>query len=220
MANPTNNPRLFEVNLIGDQVSKFFRRRTFQKWCTVGAVVMLLIALVMAVRIVMNVSKALAVNSGIRADKLQIQKDEEDLASLDKLKQDVLDHIKKVASLVPIADARVSWAPKLAALAGAFPPGTTLMNFRGSEGDLFNAWATVHPTAEAQNAGVKINFAVGYAPSADTEKYPVTFVKKLRDSKDFLFHVDNVGLDSLEQDSEQGKPLVILRGSAEGARPN
>ena len=134
MANPATNVRLFEVNLIGDRISKFFRRRTLQKWCTVGAAVMLLIAVVMAIRIVLNVSKSFAVNSAIRADVRQIQKDEEGVASLDKLKQDVLAHVQNVAPLLAIADAKVYWAPKLVALADASPPGASLMTFQGIAG--------------------------------------------------------------------------------------
>lgn len=218
MANPATNVRLFEVNLIGNRISKFFRRRTLQKWCTVGAAVMLLIAVVMAIRIVLNVSKSFAVNSAIRADVRQIQKDEEGVASLDKLKQDVLAHVQNVAPLLAIADAKVYWAPKLVALADASPPGASLMTFQGMQGDLFGAVMASGSAAEGQVPGVKIVFAVVYVLGEGSEENPIALVRTLRQSKDFLRHLDHVGLDSLEIETEEGSPVVILRGTAEGAR--
>lgn len=121
MANPTSNIRLFEINLIGDRVSTFFRRRAFQKWCMVAALAMLLAGGVMAVRAVMNVTKAWNLSNGITQDQKQILDLQTQLATLDKLKQQAQARINGIKPLVPIANARVSWAPKLAALAGAFP---------------------------------------------------------------------------------------------------
>jgi hypothetical protein len=218
MATSASNFRLFEVNLIGDRIQKSFRRRALQKWCTVGTAVMLLAALVMAIRIVVHLSAGFGVNSRIRADERQIQKDEEGIANLDKLKQDVLARVRNVAPLVAIADAKVDWAPKLVALGEASPSGASLMTFQGSQGDLFGALATTSSTAGSQAPGVKINFAVVYIPDESSEENPINLVKRLRASKDFLRHLDHVGLDSLENETEEGSSVVILRGTAEGAR--
>jgi len=218
MANPTSNIRLFEVNLIGDRVSTFFRRRAFQKWCMVAALALLLAGGVMAVRAVMNVSAAWNLNNGIQAAKKQIKASEAQLAQLDIRMQEAQARVNEILPLVPVAKARVSWAPKLAALAGAFPPGTILMTFRASQGDLFSGLAAAHPNAEALASGIKINFAVIYARSASPLETPVLLVQNLQKSESFMRQLNHVGLESLEQEAWLSKSVMVLRGSAEGAR--
>ena len=92
------------------------------------------------------------------------------------------------------------------------------MTFYGSQGDLFGALATTSPAGGSQAPGVNIKFAVVYIPDETSEDNPINLVKRLRASKDFLSHLDHVALDSLENETQGGNPVVILRGTAEGAR--
>lgn len=92
------------------------------------------------------------------------------------------------------------------------------MTFRASQGDLFSALAVVHPNADALAGGVKMSFALMYARNAGSDETPSLFVQNLQKSGSFMRHVDHVGLDSLEQQLWQSKSIMVLNGSAEGAR--
>jgi membrane-associated protease RseP (regulator of RpoE activity) len=225
MVNAPNEVRLFEVNLISDQVSKLLRRRTFQQLSAITAALMLVAGAVLAVLMAMHLCTAVRMRTGTQLENKELADLRKICADLDNQRQIAQRRADAVAALLPIARQRVPWAPKLAAAAADLPPGAGIISVQATQRDVFVA-RTAAPTgpkpapfafAPREDAGLpQMAIAILYAPSLGGEENCSLYAERLKKDETFMNKFDSVQLVAMQQDSWEGKPVQVLHIRAQG----
>lgn len=224
MANAPNDVRLFEVNLISDQVSMLLRRRAFQQLSGIAAALMLVAGTLLALLMAMHLITALHMRSGTQLKIKELADLQKICTDLDRQRENAKERADAVAPLLPIARQRVAWAPKLAAAAAALPPGTGLVNLQATQRDVFIVRTAAGPKsgssafAARDEAGLpQIAIAVLYKSSVGAEDNLALYVERLKKDATFMNKFDSVHLVAMEQDSWESKPVQVLHIHAQGA---
>ena len=117
----------------------------------------------------------------------------------------------------------MAWAPKLAAVAAALPPGTGIVNIQATQRDVFvvrtAAGAKSGPSAFAtqDEAGLpQMAIAILFTPSPDGEENLGVFAERLKKDEMFMNKFDSVHLVAMEQDTWQNRPVEVLHVHAQG----
>ena len=179
MANGANEVRLFEVNLISDQVSMLLRRRAFQQLSGIAAVLMIAAGTALALLMAMHLTTAFRMRSGTQSKIRELADLQRICAGLDEQRERATQRANVVAPLLPIARQRVAWAPKLAAAAAALPPGAGIVNVQATQRDVFVVRTAAGPASgrsafAAQDEGGLPQMAISVlcTPSAGVEEQP------------------------------------------------
>ena len=219
------SPKLFEVNLLGDRVDKLRRRRLWRNMASVAALLMLLIGGLLALTAVMHLTTAMRLKLGVRNLEGELAQQQRVCQELDALKKATWDEVQAVSPLIPLARARVAWAPKLAALADELEPMTGLLSVQGFSGDVFSARPSGVETAKGRRTippGQEDTFvprlfiAVLYTPVAGGDENPHSLLERLRSSEPFMRKMAFVRLVATEEDSWNSRPVIVLHCSARG----
>jgi hypothetical protein len=218
MANPQSEVRLFEVNLISDQINALMRRRNFQVLSSLGAALMIAAGAVLAILMVMHLSTALRMRSGTQS-RIEAVKDLEKLcADLDSQRENAKKRAEAIAPLLPIAHDRMAWAPKIAAAAAALPPGAGIVNLQATQRDVFLARPTggAKPVIQDQAGLPQMAVAILCPPAANSEENIGAFVERLKKDETFMNKFDSVHLVAMEQDTWENRPVQVLHVHAQG----
>ncbi len=223
MANAPNEVRLFEVNLISDQISTLLRRRAFQQLSAVAAVLMILAGTVLAILMATHLTVAFKMRSGTQGRMKEVAELQKICTGLDNERERATQLANAFAPLLPIARARMAWAPKLAAAAAALPPGAGILNLQATQRDVFIVRASAGPksgslaTAAQDEAGLpQMAIAMLCAPSAGGDENLSAFAERLKKDAAFMSKFDSVHLVALEQDNWENKPVEVLHVRAQG----
>ncbi|MGD1001578.1 MAG: hypothetical protein ABSA67_12875 [Candidatus Brocadiia bacterium] len=223
MANAPNEVRLFEVNLISDQVSMLLRRRAFQQLSGIAAVLMLVAGTVLAFLMAMHLITALHMRSGTQIKIQELADLQKICTELDNQRENAKKRADAVAPLLPIARQRVAWAPKLAAAAAALPPGTGIVSLQATQRDVFVVRTPAGPKsgpsafAAQDEAGLpQIALAILYRSAPGVEDNLGLYAERLKKDATFMNKFDSVHLVAMEQDSWGGKPVEVLHIHAQG----
>jgi membrane-associated protease RseP (regulator of RpoE activity) len=206
----------FRVNLISDQVNTLLRQRAFQQLSVVASVLMVAAGTILALLMTMHLATAIRMRSGTQSKIREIGDLQKICEDLDHQKKRATQRANAIAPLLPIARQRVAWAPKLAAVAAALPPGAGVVSIRASQSDIFVVRASAN--AKQQNEGglpqmaIAILCAASEAPSDNLG----AFVENLKKDEAFMNKFDSVQLTAMEQDSWASKPVEILHVHAQG----
>ena len=222
---PAISPRLFEVNLLRDRVDKLRRRRMWQNVASGAALLMLLVGGLLALAAVMHLTNAMRLGLGVRNLEGELAQQKKVCLELDGLKKATLDEVQALSPLIPLARARVAWAPKLAALADALEPGTGLLSVQGGSGDVFSARSPgvepakgrrPIPPGQEDTFLPRLSFAMLYAPVAGGEENPHSLLERLRSSEPFMRKIAFVRLVAMEEDTWNSRPIIVLHCTARG----
>jgi len=221
---------LFEVNLIAGHVEVLRRRQLMARVVELTALVVFLLAAFVALY-------ALEHGAAIVRRRQQISKLKKDhavlsdkVAVLDKMRDDLVQNTEIVAPLLPVAEQRVAWAPKLAALATSLPAGMGIMEVQTANADFFipsqpkpaskpnrateNSTKTPQRTKKNANA---IQFKVVYHPKIGSTTDPMDALREnLLSSDVFMKNMTFVQLISSSMEDIQEKDVLIFEGVAEG----
>lgn len=207
----------FEINLLGDQVRRLRRHQTLRQVGVLCALAMLLVGAGFAVRTATHLTKARRLSLGVRELSRSIEGQRKICQELDTLRATVQEQCRPFLPLLPIARARTAWTPKLLALAEALPPEAGLLLLNASSGDPFAAPTVASVvTANAPDTSAHLSLAVLYRPSSAGLERPITLLERLRASPAFMEKMDTVRLEAMEADHWQGRPAVVVRGTAKG----
>jgi len=134
-----------------------------------------------------------------------------------------------VGALTSIARRRVAWAPKLAAIAQALPPGGGILSVDAQSGDTFyQPPPPVPPHFDKQGKEVPraavapptppaMKFSVLLSPTLGASD-PMPLLDRLRKSEVFMTRIAGVQIDATAQDNWMGGPAIVLSGSCTGAQ--
>ena len=215
MANAPKELQLFEVNLISDQVSMLLRRRAFQQLSGIAAVLMLAVGTFLAFLIVMHVATAFRMRSGQKIKNKEITELRTICADLDNQRAGAEARMAGVAPLLPIARARMAWAPKLVAAANDLPPGTGIISLQATQRDVF--LAGVGSKSSDEGGLPQIAISILYLPvSGDEEENLGLYAERLRNDKTFMYKFDSAHLVAMDRDTWQGSPVEVLHIHALG----
>ena len=220
MANAPSEIQLFEVNLISDQVNMLLRRRAYQQLSGIATVLMIAIGTALALFMTMHLTTALRMRSGTESQKKELKDLEKMCADLDVLKARATQRANVIAPLLPIARQRLAWAPKLAAVAAALPPGGTgVVNIQASQRDVFVVRTSTgaKPSFPQDEGGLpQMAIAILCASSAGVEDNLGVFTERLKKDAAFMDKFDSVHLAAMEQDTWASMPVEILHIRAQG----
>jgi membrane-associated protease RseP (regulator of RpoE activity) len=219
MANAPSEVQLFEVNLISNQVNILLRRRTFQQLSGIAAVLMIAAGTVLALLMAGHLSVAIRMRSGTQSKMRELEDLQKMCADLDSQKERATQHANAVAPLLPIARQRLAWAPKLAAVAAALPPGTGVVNIQATQRDVFVVRTSTgaKPSFPQDEAGLpQMAIAILCTSSAGVEDNLGVFAERLKKDEAFMDKFDSVHLAAMEQDAWARIPVEILHIRAQG----
>jgi hypothetical protein len=216
MATAQSDIRLFEVNLISDHVSALLRRRTFQQLSGFASVVLIAAGTFLAISMLVHLTAALHLRSGTLGKEKDIEDLKEICRKLDAERETANKRATTVAPLVPIARQRIAWAPKLAAAAGALPPGTGVLNLQATQRDVFVNRTSAPKSGIQDEAGLpQISIAILCMPTAGDESLEA-FAERLKKDGTFMNKFDSVHLVAMEQDTWESRPVEVLHVHAQG----
>jgi hypothetical protein len=220
MANAPSEVQLFEVNLISDQVATLLRRRAFQQLSGAATVLMIAAGTILALLMAMHLSTAFRMRSGTQSKIRELEDLQKMCAGLDNQKERATQRANAVAPLLPIARQRLAWAPKLAAVAAALPPGGTgVVNIQASQRDVFVVRTSTgaKPSFPQDEGGLpQMAIAILCASSAGVEDNLGVFTERLKKDAAFMDKFDSVHLAAMEQDTWASMPVEILHIRAQG----
>jgi membrane-associated protease RseP (regulator of RpoE activity) len=224
MANAPSEIHLYEVNLISDQVSTLLRRRAFQQLSGVAAVLMIVAGTALAILMFMHLTVAFHMRSRTQGRVTELAELQKICTALDNERDRATQLANTFAPLLPIARARMAWAPKLAAAAAALPPGAGILNLQATQRDVFVNRAaaaaksgTPLAVAALDEAGLpQIAIAMLCTPSASGDENLSAFAERLKKDEAFMSKFDSVHLVALEQDNWENKPVEVLHVRAQG----
>jgi len=214
---------LFEINLVAERAEKLRRRQRLEIWTLGAALVILAIAAVFLLQSVRNVTKSWKSRNVVRMRESQIHRMEQERTDIERFREAVAMKVEKLVSLAPLAERRVLWAPKLAALAEALPESMGIAKLRADSGELFVA---SHAGAKKKGATRRrrhktsavpaLNFSVIYLPPGLAD--PISrLLDPLRNSDAFMQKMDFIRMEQTEEGIWQGVPVTFFRGLAKGA---
>jgi membrane-associated protease RseP (regulator of RpoE activity) len=222
MSTAPNGVELFEVNLISDQISTLLRRKAFEQLAGVATVLMIFAGAILAIFMVMHLTTALRMRSGTQSKLKEVQSLERLCADLDSDRARATQRANAVAPLLPIARQRVAWAPKLAAVAAALPPGTGIVSIQASQRDVFIIRAPAAKSAgltyAAQDAAglPQMSIAILCTTLGAGEETLDVFTERLKKDAAFMDKFDSIEQAAMEQDQWAGKPVEVLHIHAQG----
>ena len=223
MANAPNEVRLFEVNLISDQVSMLLRRRAFQQLSGIAAALMIIVGTALALLMAMHLTTALRMRSGTQSKIQELEDLQKTCTELDSQREKATQRVNAIAPLLPIARQRVAWAPKLAAAAASLPAGAGIINLQATQRDVFVIRTATGPksgpsafTAQDEAGLPQMAIAILFTPSASGDDNLSAFSERLKQDESFMNKFDSVHLVAMEQDSWESKPVEVLHVHAQG----
>jgi len=215
----TTAKKLFEVNLIAQQVHRLRRRVLFQRCAVVATLIMLALTGLEGVNLLAHLTRAVRLKFGLARVAAELAREQRTLEELNQRRQAVAQAVSRVSCLVPIAKARVAWGPKLIALAQGLPRGTGISSVNATVGDLFDKRAGRSRRA-AQGKDKKVpsmTFYVVYLPAAgDTEDPMGALHDALKRSADFMHKMELVRLEEAEEGQWEGQSVIFFRGYLRG----
>jgi hypothetical protein len=219
MARAPNEVQLFEVNLISSQINILLRRRTFQQLSGIAVVLMIAAGTALALLTAAHLSAAIQMRSGTQSKMRELKDLQKMCADLDSQKERATQRANAVAPLLPIARQRLAWAPKLAAVAAALPPGTGVVNIQATQRDIFVVRTSTgaKPSFPQDEGGLpQMAIAILCTSSAGVEDNLGVFAERLKKDEAFMDKFDSVHLAAMEQDNWARMPVEILHIRAQG----
>ncbi|GEM_PF-2430315 len=219
---------LFEINLLGDRVQRMHRRVRFFQICSALALLMVVAGGGLSLVTARNLVAYVRARQGAHQAAIQLSDAQSATATLDLERKAACEALGSVGSLSSIACRRVAWAPKLAALAQALPPGGGILAVEGLSGDIFwQAPPPVAPTLDRSGKPIPVpvakpaappamKFSVLFAPSVGGPNLS-QFQERLKHSDAFMKGMSGVRLDASVQDSWMGSPAMVLTGACKGS---
>ena len=220
---------LFEMNLMGDRVQHMRRRVRFFQICSALALVMVVAGGVLAAMTAGHLVEYIRAGQGASEANRQLIEAREGDAELDAQRKAACEALGSVGALTSIARRRVAWAPTLAALAQALPPGGGILAVEAQSGDTF--YRPLPPAAaELDRQGKAVPRAAPAPPAPPGMKFsillspalgagdPMPFLERLRKSETFMKRIAGVQVDVTAQDNWMGGPVIVLTGSCAGAQ--
>ncbi len=210
--------KLFQINLIANRVDHLRRKRVLARLGEMASVAMLAVALLFYFMALLNTMGILR-NQG-HLNKLNAKYESERLLAetLDQLRMETMAKVGVLQHLIPLAEERTTWAPKLAAMAEALPAGMGLANVVADSGDVFpsNKPQTARGRASEPKAA-EMKFSVVYLPAAGLSDDPMGVLRKnLRSSDAFMHKMDLVRLESTAEESWANIPVQFFEGVVKG----
>ena len=219
---------IFEVNLLGDRVQHMHRRMRFFQICSGLALVMIVAGGLLAATTAAHLVAYIRAGQGAASASAQLAEAQKGEAELNAQRQKACDALGSLGALSSIGRRRVAWAPKLAALAQALPPGGGILTVEAQSGDTFYQPAPAaapvldklgkevpRPAAKPPAPPV-MKFAVLVSPSLGAGNL-MSLLERLRRSGTFMERMGQVRLDAAVQDEWMGAPASVLSGSCTGA---
>jgi len=220
----------FEINLVRDRLGRLRRARAVYRFGLVAACVMLAVSALLCLRTVGHISTVIRNAAGVSRLSAELIGEGDLCGRLDTQRINALAKVGDFSRLVPLAEARVAWAPKLAALADALPPGMGVSVVRLASGDVFAEAPPEAPDPEAKKAPRRppkitppsMTFTIVYLPSAGTTRDPMgLLLDELRSADAFMRRMEFVRLEATEEDTWRDRSVILFRGLVKGAaRPD
>jgi len=227
----TADVSLFEFNLIGDRVDKLRRKQLFGRLIELSAVTMLLVAMLFGMLTLMSLTTIVRTRMRLSKISTQMQAAQAICDELDALRQQAAERVGIMEKLIPIAKARVAWAPKLTALAEGRINGMGVTKVQVFSGDLF---AYQKPLEEAVPEQAKLRrkqtrkkvkppemtFSVVYLPFAGRSEDPMgEFRENLKNSQWFMEKMGFPRLIGTVEKKWHSLPVQTFQGTIKGVIP-
>jgi len=213
--------KLFEINLIGDRVDRLRRRRALSRVGDAAAVVMAAAALVFCVLTAFDLFGIMRLRDDLRTLGRQLAEEQKVAEKLDAMRGDVVKKVGNLKVLVPIAQRRVSWAPKLAALARALPAGMGVAKVRVESGDLFadpnDPKRKKRRKRSDEIDAAHLVFSVVYLPKASRTLDPMGDLREnLESNGEFMEKMEFVRLEAQAEEVWNGLQVEFFHGLLKG----
>lgn len=226
--------KLFEINLIADRVAKLRRRQVLEHCGSLMALLLMGAGGVLFLVALMHVTAAIGHSSGIARIENELEQEKRLYEELDALRHTAIEQLDRHPLLVPLAEARVNWAAKLAQMARALPPGMGIAKVEATSGDLFveppkplpeptksdkqKSKTKRKPVRRKPTRAPEMVFSVMYLPSVNVERDPISsLLGRLRGSGDFMDKMDFVRLEAAREEVWKGFKVIFFRGLLKGA---
>lgn len=217
---PGTEVAFYEINLIGNRVDRLRRRQVLSHVGDVASVFMLTVAVVLCLIAVMNLWNIMSLKLKMRSVAHKLQLEEELCAELDGLRTKTMEQVGLLPKLVPAAERRIPWAPKLAAMAMALPRGMGIEKIYAESGELFpppGSGAQNERGASSKKNVARMVFSVVYLPSAGQSEDPMGQLRgNLQEAEAFMDKMESVNLEATAEETWDNVPVQSFRGLLKG----
>jgi len=222
---PAATVSLVEINLIADRVPRLLRRRLLSRLGEIGALAMLAVAALLFLVTFMHLTSLMRVKLAMMRFSSDLKAERQVCRELDALRHEAAKKIGLFSRLAPVAERRVAWAPKLAALSDALPRGMGVHKVNVTGGDLFfepgKAKTGRGDTRQQRKKVPHMTFAVIYLPSVGRSEDPMGELREnLRRSEAFMDKMKFVRLEATAQEPWNQIQAQFFRGLLEGIAPD
>jgi len=212
---------LFQINLIEDRVDRLRRRRALSRVGDAAAVVMAALALVFCVLTAFDLFGIMRLRSDLQTLGRQLVEEQKVAEKLDAMRADVVKKVGNLRMLVPIAQRRVSWAPKLAGLARALPSGMGVAKVRAKSRELFADPKDTEQKKRRKKTGeidaANLVFSVVYLPKASRTLDPMGDLREnLEVNGEFMNKMEFVRLEAQAEEVWNGLQVEFFHGLLKG----
>ena len=215
-------PALFEVNLIGDRVERLRRRRILSRLSDLASVIMLGVAGFFCLIVLLHLTLTMRVRLQMNRLERDLEVEQRVAQELDNMRAKTVESIGKMQTLVPVAQSRVSWAPKLAAMAKNLPAGMGVAKVNADSGELFRDPASPTPQRGGRRATSKLDmahmiFSIVYLPRAGESQDPMGALRENMASSDaFMKKMEMLRLDATAEETWNGMQVQVFQGLLKG----